>query len=232
VKKLIRGIVQFRKNVRDGYQEAFGRLALGQSPDTLFIACSDSRVVPNTFASTDPGDLFVHRNVGNLIPPCGGNHGLSVNDLSEAAAVEFSVLLLAVSSIVVCGHSECGAMKAILAGRESLDLPNLRDWLQHGEPALKNLQSGKSLSPELTPANQLSQLNVLSQMEHVKSYPAVQKRIQEGKLQVHGWWFDIAKADVYAFEEEMNQFVLIDEQEADRIIRRLEKTGQTSFSLS
>src|SRR2546430_16686177 len=106
MKKLIQGIVEFRHKVRPDYRETFAHLALGQAPDTLFIACSDSRVVPNAFASADPGDLFVIRNVGNLIAPADGT-GVSVSDESEAAAIEFAVLTLKVRDVIVCGHSEC-----------------------------------------------------------------------------------------------------------------------------
>lgn len=222
MKKLIQGIVEFRRNVQDGYREAFGRLAIGQSPDTLFIACSDSRVVPNTFASTNPGDLFVLRNVGNLIPPC-DSHGVSSSDESEAAAIEYSVQNLNVSHIVVCGHSECAAMRALVNNRNTITAPNLKSWLRHGDPAMDLLSSGVTLNSSLTDHNQLSQLNVLLQIENIKSYPAVQKRIEDGSLSVHAWWFDISKADVYAFEKELNRFVLIDEEEADRLLKRLEK---------
>lgn len=221
MKKLIQGIVEFRKNTQKDYREAFGRLATGQSPDTLFIACSDSRVVPNTFASTNPGDLFVLRNVGNLVPPCGA-HGVSSGDESEAAAIEFSVLGLNVAHIIVCGHSECGAMFALIDDRKKVKTPNLQSWLRHGDSAVDRLHAGKALDPSLTEHNQLSQLNVLLQMEHVKSYPAVAKRIKAGTLSVHGWWFDIAHADVYAYEEDLNRFVLIDEQEAERLLIRFE----------
>src|SRR5579864_5678527 len=133
MKKLVKGIIDFQKNVRPNYRETFARLALGQSPDTLFIACSDSRVAPNVFASTDPGDMFVIRNVGNIVPPCGGDHGLSSADESEAAAIEFAVLNLKVTDVIVCGHSECGAMQALLNGREKVNSPNLKAWLRHGE---------------------------------------------------------------------------------------------------
>lgn len=220
MRKLIQGIVEFRQKVQKEYRESFGRLATGQSPDTLFIACSDSRVVPNTFASTNPGDLFVLRNVGNMIPPC-GSHGISTSDESEAAAIEFSVLNLNISDVIVCGHSECAAMKALINDRKKVDMPNLKSWLRHGDLAVDQLKAGFVLDPSLSEHNQLSQLNVMLQMEHVKSYPAVEKRIEEGKLAIHGWWFDIAKADVYAYEDELKRFVLIDEEEAERIIQRL-----------
>lgn len=222
MKKLIQGIVEFRRKVQEGYRESFGWLATGQSPDTLFIACSDSRVVPNTFASTNPGDLFVLRNVGNLIPPC-GKDGVSTSDESEAAAIEFSVLSLKVSDIIVCGHSECAAMLALVDNRNKIETPNLKNWLRHGDPAVDQLKSGVVLDSTLSKQNQLSQLNVLVQIEHVKTYPAVRKRVEDGTLALHGWWFDIAKADVWAFEEGLRRFILIDEEESERLLQRLEK---------
>ena len=157
MKKLIRGIVEFRRNTQEGYRESFGHLATGQSPDALFIACSDSRVAPNTFASTNPGDLFVLRNVGNLIPPCGECNASSVGE-AEGAAIEFSVQNLKVSDIIVCGHSECAAMHALIADRKKVETPILRGWLRHGEPALDRLKSGVVLDSSLTAQNQLSQL--------------------------------------------------------------------------
>ncbi|MGZ3696326.1 MAG: carbonic anhydrase [Bdellovibrionota bacterium] len=219
MRKLLEGIIEFRRNVQKDYREAFGRLAIGQSPDTLFIACSDSRVVPNTFASTNPGDLFVLRNVGNIVPPC-GKHGMSVSDESEPAAVEYAIETLNVADIVVCGHSECGAMRALIGNRYALTMPNLKSWLRHADEALERLKGGGSLDPAWADYNQLSQLNVLLQIEHIKSYPSVQKKIDEGKLNVHGWFFDIAKAEVYVFEPEDKRFVLIDEEEVERMLAR------------
>lgn len=216
MQKLIAGIVDFRQNTQQSYREAFGKLATGQFPDTLFIACSDSRVVPNTFASTDPGDLFVIRNVGNLVPPC-DLHGHSTADESEAAAIEFALQNLSVKNIVVCGHSECGAMAAIVGGRRQVKQPNLRSWLRHGELALELLKSGKAPDPALSQPNQLSQLNTLLQVENIKSYPIVQRRLEEKTLAIHAWWFDIARADVYAYLEPENKFFIIDESRAARV---------------
>lgn len=222
MKKLLNGIVEFRKNVQESYRKTFGKLAIGQRPDCLFIACSDSRVVPNTFASTNPGDLFVIRNVGNLIPCC-DTTGKSQSDESEAAAIEFSVESLGVKNIVVCGHSECGAMQAALSGRSKVSHPNLKSWLRHSDEALAKFKEGYTLDSNLSPENQLSQVNVLMQMENIKSYPVVQEKIKEGSLAVHGWWFDISHADVYAYEPELNRFVIIDEVEVERINKRLER---------
>lgn len=217
MRKLVKGIVEFRKHGLPSYREKFSRLALGQSPDTLFVACSDSRVVPNLFASTDPGDLFVVRNVGNLIPRCGGD-GRSSSDESEAAAIEFALTSLKVTDIVVCGHSDCGAMRALVDGRTKVESPNLRAWLRHGEPSLSKLDETKS---PLSRTNQLSQLNVLQQLENLRSYPIVKDRLANGGLTLHAWWFELGTADVHAFEETASRFIVIDEQEAERILARL-----------
>src|SRR5690348_14195817 len=122
MKKLIQGIIDFRQNLTKENRELFAQLALGQKPDTLFIACSDSRVVPNLFASTNPGDLFVLRNIGNLIPPAVGPH----LDCSASAVLEFSIFTLGVSDIIVCGHSECGAMQALCTDPQHLCCSHLK----------------------------------------------------------------------------------------------------------
>ncbi|MBS0652354.1 MAG: carbonic anhydrase [Verrucomicrobia bacterium] len=217
MQKLIQGIVDFRKNLTQECREMFAKLALGQKPDALFIACSDSRVVPNLFASTNPGDLFVLRNIGNLIPPATDPS----KDNSASAVIEFSVHTLNVSNIIICGHSECGAMKALAQGVDKQCCPNLDSWLKHGETSLRKVRQGSSINPALSEENQISQINVLQQMQHVASYPFIQERLEKKQLRIHGWWFDIAQADVYCYEESIHQFVLIDENEAKLILERL-----------
>ncbi len=220
MKKLIKGIVDFREKRLPDWRETFARLALGQSPDSLFIGCSDSRVVPNVFASTEPGDLFVVRNVGNLIPPC-GSRGVSVSDESEAAAIEFALLNLKVSHVIVCGHSECGAMQAICGGRAKVDAPHLRSWLRHGQASMESIRNGAPMCPELATHNQLSQYNVLQQLEHLKTYPFIRERVESGQLRLWGMWFDIQNADVYFYEQTAGKFVLIDREECERILSRI-----------
>ncbi len=209
MKKLIQGIIDFRKHGMADYREKFSKLALGQSPDTLFVACSDSRVVPNLFASTDPGDLFVIRNVGNLVPPCDAD-GHSEGDKSEWAAVEFAILQLNVSDIVVCGHSECGAIRAILQGRQKIAGEHLSSWLEFGEQASSMLAKIEFPKPFLAEHNKISQANVLLQLDHLKTYPLIQERMKAGRLHLHAWWFDIASGDVCAFDENTKRFALID----------------------
>lgn len=209
MKKLIDGIIDFRKHRLNEYREKFSKLALGQTPDTLFIACSDSRVVPNLFASTDPGDLFVIRNVGNLIPPCNSD-GHSKGDESEWAAIEFAILQLRVSHIIVCGHSECGAIQAIQNGRHNIVGEHLKSWLESGEKAT-TLVPHIHFSDTLAEHNKISQANVLLQLQHLKTYPLIEEKMNAGNLSLHGWWFDIGSGNVSEFDEETKQFILIGE---------------------
>ncbi|HEY7797792.1 MAG TPA: carbonic anhydrase [Hyphomonadaceae bacterium] len=220
MRKLIMGIVDFRERLLPQYAERFRELALTQAPDALFITCSDSRVVPDLLVSTDPGDLFTMRNVGNLIPPAAPD-GISVGDLSEASAIEYAVLVLKVSSIVVCGHSECGAMKAVLSRNPKLEAPNLGRWLNHANTAAFRLEHEGALDTALKPHDQLSQLNVLVQIEHLMTYPMVRERVAAGTLHLTGWWFDIAAGEMYAYERESRAFEIIDRKEAERLVKRL-----------
>jgi carbonic anhydrase len=221
MRKLIRGIVDFRERLLPEYAERFRELAQGQTPDLLLITCSDSRIVPELLASTDPGDLFVMRNVGNLVPPA-TVEGASIGDLSEASAIEYSILALQVRHIVVCGHSECGAMKAALARKPTLEMPNFARWLHHATSAVFRLDQEGPLDSRLNRHDQLSQLNVLVQLEHLASYPIVRQRIADGTLHLSGWWFDIGKGEVSAYDRESRTFEIIDRQSAERLLKRLE----------
>jgi carbonic anhydrase len=204
MKKLLDGIAEFQRTIRPSYREKFAKLALGQSPDCLFFACSDSRVVPNLFASTEPGDLFVVRNVGNLVPPC-GPVGISTTDRSEGAAVEFALQVLGVRDIVVCGHSDCGAMRGLLSGATPEQAPNLREWLEVAQSSLQRLNSNP-IDTTLPLHNQLSQVNVLQQVANLRTYPDVAERLAAGKLRIHAWWFDLARAEVLSFFEDRGRF--------------------------
>ncbi len=208
MKKLIRGIIQFHETRRQGYEEAFSRLVLGQAPDALFIACSDSRVAVNVFASTDPGDLFVLRNVGNLVPPHGNPGGTGT-----AAAVDFAVEKLKVRDIIVCGHSDCGAMHAHCKGQAALPEGSLKEWLQMGVgPEAAGLE-----------VNEASRRNVLAQLEHLKGYPSVGDAIRERALGLHGLWFDIRHLEVLYYEAGPGRWTVLDGKDGERILGGLEK---------
>jgi carbonic anhydrase len=209
MKKLIQGILQFRETQRQGLAETFGKLALGQQPDALFIACSDSRVAVNVFASTDPGDLFVLRNVGNLVPPFGHPGGAGT-----AAAVDFAVDTLRVRDIIVCGHSDCGAIAAVHRGPDLPDGP-LKDWLAMG-----------AVDAADTDRNVTSRRNVLAQLEHLRGYPSVAKAMAERHLCLHGMWFDIRHLDVLYHDESARVWLVLDAENGERILGRI-VSGQT-----
>ena len=220
MRKLIAGIVDFHEQMLPQYAQRFKELALGQQPDALFITCADSRVVPDLLASTHPGDLFTMRNVGNLIPPATAE-GISIGDLSEASAIEYAVLVLKVADIVVCGHSECGAMKAVIANSPPPETPNLAKWLHHARPAAFRLEQEGALDAKLKRHDQLSQLNVLVQLEHLMSYPMVRDKVLAGALRLSGWWFELASGNMYAYDRTCRSFKVIDRHMADRLVARL-----------
>jgi carbonic anhydrase len=221
MRDLILGIVDFREQLLPQYRERFEKLGHEQKPDTFFITCSDSRVVPNLLVSTAPGNLFTMRNVGNLVPPATAE-GISTGDVSEASAIEYSILELNVKNIIVCGHSHCGAMKAIL-GNKSLDgTPNLQKWLHLVKTAAFRLQHEGPLDDGFEPWDQLSQLNVLVQLEHLMTYSIVREQVAQGNVSLGGWWFQIASGDMYAYERTTRRFELIDRIQAERLIARLD----------
>ena len=220
MEKLIRGIVDFRSRLLPQYVDRFKELSNRQTPDTLFISCSDSRVVPDLLVSTDPGDLFVMRNVGNLVPPA-TVLGDSTGDLSEASAIEYAILVLEVSTIVVCGHSECGAMKAALSASTPDNAPNLEKWLHHATSAVFRLDQEGPLDKKWERHNQLSQLNVLVQLEHLHTYPIVAERVRAGTLQICGWWFEIATGGMFSYERGKRKFEPITDKSAGRLIAQI-----------
>ena len=204
--KLIRGIIEFRATRRNGFARTFERLALGQTPDALFIACSDSRMAVNVFASSDPGDLFVLRNVGNLVPPY-DNPGAA----GTAAAVDFAVDRLKVRDIIVCGHSDCGAMHAHCKGHQNLPDGPLKTWLEMGA-------TGDGAGLDISEA---SRRNVLAQLEHLEHYPSVRTAMETRNLGLHGLWFDIKPMDVLYYEKPAGKWTVLDSVDGERILRQL-----------
>jgi carbonic anhydrase len=217
VKRLLRGIVEFRRSRPPGYVEEFSRLALGQAPDALLICCSDSRVAPNVFASVEPGDLLVVRNIGNLVPRC-TESAVDRGGASVPAAIELALRSLHVHDMIVCGHSECAAMRAICSDEALQDAPHLAAWLRHGRPALESMGA----PPEGVPRHDhLSQRSVLLQLEHLRSYPLVRRAEAAGELRLHAWWFDIRRAEVLDYDGATGRFVPLDEARAERLLAQL-----------
>lgn len=216
MQKLIKGALTFRRHVFSAYRDLFAKLAEGQTPEALFISCSDSRVVPNLITATDPGDLFVVRNVGNIVPPFVPG---APKDVSPVAAMEYAVEVLGVRHIIVCGHSRCGAMKAAL-GTYDDHLPHISAWLNHVDQAKELLKPYEPFPDEDTRANMLSELNVLTQIKHIKTYPFVMQKLESGELHLSAWFFEIDSAQLFAFNPDEEQFIALTEQSASQILNQ------------
>lgn len=212
MKRLIEGLRRYERTQRSQYSERFARLAGGQSPLALFVTCADSRVVPNLIASAEPGDLFTLRNIANLVP----RYDVGSDD-SVAAAVVYAVDVLGVSDIVVCGHSGCGGMQALL--RDPPDDKHLRQWLEHGKPALEHWRASKAFDASLPIHDQLSQASALYQLGNLATYPSVKARLERGEINLHAWWFDIASASLLAYSEEQGHYVPVLTDEEPRPLR-------------
>ncbi len=221
MRKILMGIVKFAEQLLPQYAARFRELADKQSPEAMLVTCSDSRLLPDVLAGVEPGELFVMRNVGNMVPPA-NVQGDSTGDLSEPSAIEYSVLALQVRYVIVCGHSQCGAMKAVLDRKPMPHTPNLAKWLHHAGAAMFRLDQEGPLDPSLSACDQLSQRNVLVQLEHLMSYPIVRERVAAGTLHLAGWWFDIATGEMRADERESRRFEPITRLSAERILSRLE----------
>ena len=205
MQKLIEGVHKFQTEEFGNYRTLFRKLSQeGQNPHTLFITCSDSRVLAELITQSKPGDLFVVKNVGNIVPPASATGSTN----STAAAIEFAVSSLHVSDIVVCGHSQCGAMEALLAASPpDSSLPHLREWLALAAPVRQVLQTEYAhLKSPNDRANAAAQENVLFALENLHTYPVVQARLTDGSLRLHGWFFKIANAELFAYDPESRQF--------------------------
>ncbi len=205
MQRLIEGVHKFRAEEFGRYRKLFRQLAQqGQNPHTLFITCSDSRVLAELITQSQPGDLFVVKNVGNIVPPA----SVTGSTNSTAAAIEFAVEVLQVGDIVVCGHSQCGAMEALLRNRPLQSMPNLGEWLHVAEAVRRMIESEyKHLTNDAERTTAAAEENVLFALENLRSYPSVKRRLADGTLHLHGWFFKIATAELFAFDPEANQFV-------------------------
>ena len=203
--QLIKGVHKFRDDQFGNYRKLFRKLSQeGQNPHTLFITCSDSRVLAELITQSKPGDLFVVKNVGNIVPPS----NVTGDTNSTAAAIEFAVENLRVSDIVICGHSQCGAILALLSETPVPDTtPHLRDWLKLAAPVLDTLKNDYSNFHSANErANAAAEENVLFGLDNLHSYACVQNRLMDGSLRLHGWFFEIATAEMFAYNPETRHF--------------------------
>jgi len=198
VVSLLRGVNEFSHHVFPENEALFTSLAKGQAPHTLFITCADSRVVPEMITQTQPGELFVCRNIGNIVPGYGEMLG------GVSAVVEYAVLGLGVELIVVCGHTDCGAMKGLCDGTASLNMPTVEAWLRNAEAA-RSVVLTRHLARDDT-VQALVEENIKLQLMHLRTHPSVAAGIAEGRLELQGWVYDIEHGQVRIFHEGEGRF--------------------------
>jgi carbonic anhydrase len=201
VERLIEGHKKFLADVFPRRRDEFHLLAESQAPEWLFITCSDSRVLPDLILGTGPGDLFITRNAGNVVP-------VTASDVDGCTAtIEYAVEVLKVKHAILCGHSDCGAMKAALDRRGLEKLPKASRWLHHVEAAFSHRQP---LNPNDGPHAELASLirgNVVAQLLNLKAQPSVSRAMMEGRLAVHGWYYEILSGRIERFDEDSRRFV-------------------------
>ena len=213
MEKIIEGVSKFKREVYPHHHELFQQLAKGQSPEVLFITCADSRVVPDLITQTKPGDLFICRNAGNMVPPYGEAHG------GISATIEYAVAVLEVKHIIVCGHTDCGAMKGVLHPEKVATLPAVKTWLHHGEMARRIVEDSYSSLPEEQKLVALTEENVIAQLEHLHTHPSVASRIVRGELLLHGWVYNIGEGSITAWDPQKSVFVPLEEFDLSSVAR-------------
>jgi len=216
MKKLLDGVIKFKEEFIQEHKDIFRKIANSQNPHTLYIGCSDSRVIPNLITQTMPGELFVIRNIGNMVPPY---RNTKEHFKCTASVIEYAINVLEVENVVICGHSNCGACKALYYPEEKLkNLPNVKDWLKLAEE-IKYRVLAKNLSYEEREF-QTEQLNILKQVENLTTYPCVEKKLEEGKLNIFAWYYVIETGDVFQYNEENREFELITKESDEKITNR------------
>ena len=214
--RLIHGVRDFQRRIFGGKRELFEELGKGQHPLALFITCSDSRIVPDLLAQTQPGELFVLRNAGNIVPKHSATAG------AESAAIEYAVRQLRIREIVVCGHSQCGAMHGLLAPEALTTLPDVGNWLSHAQDAVSKTPPVEGESHEQRLRRVIEQ-NVLLQLEHVKSHPAVIEALASRAMRLHGWVYTFESGNVDIYEPLSGKFVPIKEKFRTKLLENVDR---------
>jgi carbonic anhydrase len=201
MERLIQGHKRFLAEIFPARKSEFRLLADRQAPEWLFITCSDSRIVPDLVLGTGPGDLFITRNAGNVVP-------VTASDVDGCTAtIEYAVEVLRVKHAILCGHSDCGALKAALDHKSLENLPKARRWLQHVESAFANRQPLNPADGDSAELASLIRGNVVAQLHNLKEQPSVAHAMQEGRLSVHGWYYDILTGRIEQYDEQQRGFV-------------------------
>ena len=212
MQKLVEGIHRFQSHIFTRQRRLFERLADGQSPQALFITCSDSRINPNLLTQTGPGELFILRTAGNIVPPYGAVWG------GEAGTIEYAVAVLKVKDIVVCGHSHCGAMAGLLHPETLSELKAVRELLKHAEATERIIKENYAhLTDEKARLTATIEENVLVQLENLRTHPYVRAALSRGELNLHGWVYKFESGQVFAYDSQEGQFLPL-EQPAEETV--------------
>jgi len=213
------GVIKFQRDVYPNQQELFESLSHGQAPEALFITCSDSRIETAMITQTRPGDLFIVRNAGNIVPPHTHHTG------GTTASIEFAVKGLRVPHIVICGHTECGAMKGALSPDALDDLPHIREWLGYAKAAVDVVKDYAAQNPDTDILDMLLEQNVILQLHHLRTHPSVAVALANADIQLHGWVYDIRTGGVRAYDAAANRFVPFENAYAEQVAEALSDHG-------
>ena len=203
VDNILRGLKRFQKKVYPKHRELFRKLALQQRPTALFITCADSRIDPCLLTQTKPGELFLCRVIGNIVP----RYPESVGGVS--ATIEYAVGVLGVADVIVCGHTDCGVMKGVLNPEALKPLTSVSAWLVHAEEAREAVAGKRKTLSESDFLLTLTERNVIEQLRNLQTHPAVAARLAQKNLKLHGWVYDIAKGTVTKFSPKNERFIRI-----------------------
>ena len=204
MRDVIDGFLKFQREAFPQRSALFKQLATSQNPKTLFISCSDSRLVPELVTQREPGDLFVIRNAGNIVPSYGPEPG------GVTATVEYAVAALGVTDVVVCGHSDCGAMTAIATCKCLDHMPSVKHWLRYADSA-KVVNEAREHKSERDRVDSMVRENVIAQLENIKTHPSVRLALEQGRLALHGWVYDIESGSIDAYDGSGHRFVSLAE---------------------
>lgn len=206
MKKLLEGIVHFKKSDFENHRELFNSLSDRQSPHTLFITCSDSRLVPSMITHTLPGELFIVRNVANLVPP----YRIADEYLSTTSAIEYAIQVLEIKNIIICGHSNCGGC-ALLHHQDpdSLGIPNTKKWMELASPVRILVEQALKENDSSARGWLTEQINVLEQMKHLLTYPYISDQYQKGQLSILGWHYIINSGEIFQYNKDNQEFELL-----------------------
>ena len=203
MQQLLEGYAAFRSRIFPQHAQQFADVASFEEPHTLFITCSDSRVMPEMITQCGPGEIVSCRNTGNLVPPP------EETASGVAATVEYAVSVLRVLDIVVCGHSDCGAMRALLDEGHLKEMPQLRSWLCHAGP-MAHAFRGVMQDPRVWPMEErlrvLTELNVVAQLRSLGAHPSVARAVRRGSLQIHGWVYEIGSGEIHCLDPATGNF--------------------------